>query len=400
MSVDARILILGANPLCRNPRVLKTAETLGRNGYDVTAVTANIREDFASLDRRITAEAPFRTIGVEAPGPFARFRDRFRIRLGRECKRRFQWETPWALGPASRLWRIARTVPADLVIVHNELPFWVGSRLASRPGSRVAADFEDWYSKNLDAPARAVRPVRLLEKWERSLVDHAAFCVAPSRAMADAIHSAFGGTPPMVITNSFPLRPVPAASKNVGPPRLVWFSQTIGPGRGLEEFLFAWSKSTRRSRLLLIGEPKATFRENLLGLVAEDRRGEIEFRPFVAPWDLHDLLAEQDIGLALEKGGTPNSDLTISNKILQYLNAGLAVIASHTSGQDEVARIARGAVMQFGNEEELRSVLDGWAGDRDALRAARCAARTAAENRYCWEKEEPKLLQAIERTLG
>ena len=49
------------------------------------------------------------------------------------------------------------------------------------------------------------------------------------------------------------------------------------------------------------------------------------------------FISQFQIGLAIEENINDNKTLTISNKILQYLQAGLFVLASDTKGQTEVA---------------------------------------------------------------
>ena len=76
------------------------------------------------------------------------------------------------------------------------------------------------------------------------------------------------------------------------------------------------------------------------------------------------MIATYDVGLALEPNTPLNKDLTISNKILQYLNAGLAVFATPTQGQREVLshEASAGCIFHFEKESSdlslLRSILE------------------------------------------
>jgi hypothetical protein len=120
--------------------------------------------------------------------------------------------------------------------------------------------------------------------------------------MADGLAAAYGGPAPIVLRNSFPLQPRsrldrPAASAM---PRFIWFSQTIGPGRGLELFLAAWARTTVPSEIHLLGEERAEFRERLLRRVPAEKRSRIHFIALVTPEELPGKLAEFDLGLALE----------------------------------------------------------------------------------------------------
>jgi len=57
--------------------------------------------------------------------------------------------------------------------------------------------------------------------------------------------------------------------------------------------------------------------------------------------DLLSRIAEHDIGFAGEMPHCRSRDLTVTNKILQYLLAGLAVVASGTAGQRRGNEILR-----------------------------------------------------------
>jgi glycosyltransferase involved in cell wall biosynthesis len=113
------------------------------------------------------------------------------------------------------------------------------------------------------------------------------------------------------------------------------------------------------------------------------------------------LIADHDIGLALEDASIVNRDLTITNKILQYLNAGLAVVATPTAGQREVlAEDADAGIILDLDQADASASLRELTADRVRLQARRNAARRLAETRYHWEREEATLLALVARSLG
>jgi glycosyltransferase involved in cell wall biosynthesis len=221
--------------------------------------------------------------------------------------------------------------------------------------------------------------------------------------MADALVGAYQCPPPLVIRNSFPLQPRSRMDQpaGTGVPRFIWFSQTIGPGRGLELFFAAWAQTTRPSEVYLLGDLRGGYREKLLGRLPPYRRGDLHFIPLVTPEQLPDKLAEFDIGLALEPRWPLNRNITITNKILQYMNAGLAIIATDTAGQKEVMAAApdSGLLLTAHETTENAQKLDQLLADPARLRAAQMAARAAAEREFCWEQETPRLLAAVARAL-
>jgi glycosyltransferase involved in cell wall biosynthesis len=312
-------------------------------------------------------------------------------------------ESPQALGPAYGLLAMARAFPADLTIVHTEIPTWAARPLIRR-GRRVAVDMEDWYSEDLLYADRLSRPLRLLGEAERFALNHAAYASVTSDSMALALAEHYRCPRPIVIRNTFPLQSRSRLDRPMGnaPPSFIWFSQTIGPGRGLELFLSAWNHTLLPSRVVLLGEVRAGYQQQLLARVAPDRRKHLVFLPPVTPDELPDQLAAFDIGLALESHWPVSRDITITNKILQYLNAGLAVVATDTAGQTEVMRTAPGSGLLVAAHEttQLAAQLDQLLGDRQALRECQRAARTAAATQFCWEIDAPRLLAAVDRALA
>jgi glycosyltransferase involved in cell wall biosynthesis len=121
----------------------------------------------------------------------------------------------------------------------------------------------------------------------------------------------------------------------------------------------------------------------------------------VPPGRLPGTIARHDIGLALEPNLPMNRNWTISNKILQYLNAGLAVVASDTAGHREVLSRSpeAGVVVELHETTRLAQTLDSLMEDRARLVRRQQAARCLAEDYYCWEREAPKLNALVRQAL-
>ncbi len=396
-----RILILSPGSPCRNPRPVKEADALGRAGYDVTLLTASESPALDAQEKTLTAGAPFRHESVDRA-----------VGSGRNFLRRLRWqlavkstaagfETLHALGHVSSLRARAFALPADLTIVHNELCHWIGCDLL-QTGRRVAADFEDWHSEDLLPAERSGRPLARMRALERQLLHTAAYTATTSAALSAALARRYACPAPFVLTNSFPLQPDPRSVPTGEPPAFFWFSQTIGPGRGLEEFCAAWKRTTNPSRLVLLGAERPGYNRHLLSLLPDSFRPRVTFLPLVTNGELPGVIARHDIGLALEQSFIVNRDLTITNKILQYLNAGLAIVATPTAGQREVLAHAPGAgrLIDLGSPAKTAALLDELTGQREDLVTAQRCARAGAESTYCWEREAPRLLDLVERTLA
>ena len=105
--------------------------------------------------------------------------------------------------------------------------------------------------------------------------------------------------------------------------KFVWFSQQIDKGRGLELILPVLDQFRDQIELHLIGNPKKQFEEEFL-----EERKFIFLHNTMPQSELHIILSEYDVGLALEPGKDLNNKLAISNKIFAYAQAGLHVLAT------------------------------------------------------------------------
>ena len=94
----ARILLVIPGPLCRNPRVLKEATSLGRAGFNVTVLSVAQLERFEVFEREIMRTAPFRKRSLDLTSATRASRARaWASRLGGWAARRavrFGFESP------------------------------------------------------------------------------------------------------------------------------------------------------------------------------------------------------------------------------------------------------------------------------------------------------------------
>jgi glycosyltransferase involved in cell wall biosynthesis len=401
----ARILIVTDGHLCRNPRPFKEATTLAAAGYEVTVLGIKNHHASVAIDDLLCRSASFKIeqldlLDSSPTGRRRRLLAKFHTWIARKLQRGFSFESIHSLGPARLLLQRTRAISAELTIFHNSLPHWVGLQL-HWAGRRFAADIEDWNSEDLLPDARLHRPLRLLRQIEHDLLAQAVFTTSTSVAMANQLFARYGGRRPSVLTNSPLLQPVRNSFNTLDVPGFVWFSQTVGPGRGLEQFLAAWQLTSRPSRIAIVGQPVPGFLDHLAQAVPENRRSALSFLPPVAPTILPSVLSGYDIGLALEPSEPANKNLTISNKILQYLNASLAVVASDTAGQSEVLahNPAAGIIVNLQNTAGCAQALDRLLADRAVLTLRKQAARQLAEDHYCWELESPRLHALVSAAL-
>lgn len=410
----ARIIIVSGIQLSTNPRVVKEADTLAVAGNDVDVVGVALEPQLVERDRQLSRGKPW-THTVLFDASSAAWSDRLkllaariRLRFWREVHARFGISNPRQLGIAGpEILRYCLEHPADLYIIHNPQPLWVGVEL-SRRGRVVGVDVEDWYSENLLPEDRRGYPIDALRRWEKIMLREAVYSTTTSHRLSEALASSYDCTPPAVVYNTFSWSDRAAMDGNVldrvNPDllSLCWFSQVVGRGRGLETLMDALARVEIPLEIHLRGHCRADYREQLLARAPEAWKERIHFHPQVPHAELISRIAEHDVGLAAEIPYCRNIQLTVSNKLHLYLLAGLAVVASDTDGQREVAAVADGAVTTFeaGSASALAGVLNSILADRDKLRIARERALFAAEHFFCWERSAPVLLDRVAGALG
>lgn len=412
LSAKGFAIVTGAS-LTWNPRAAKEATTLARAGFDVVVYGSSADQSSFENDQTLARRHGFafksvvpvsRTGTVEHHKPWW---PRLRGRLGRDAYRFLGLNNHWQLGNCGpELLREAGSTRSDYYIVHLEQAMWVGESLM-RTGRHVGVDMEDWYSEDLLLEARKHRPIRLLHELEGELLRRGAHTTCPSQAMSEALAREYGCPPPTVIYNAFPwsdrkgLDGMLKDRRNRRVPSVHWYSQTLGAGRGLEDLLAALPQVTHEAEIHLRGNPAVGFVKWLSCRVPENWSDRVYVHPLVPNDELLSRISEHDIGFAGEMKYCRSRDLTVTNKILHYLLAGLAVVASDTSGQQEVAQRAPDAVFLYpsGDAAALAMQLNALLESRDRLQRAKAAALRAAEDTFCWERQNDRLLDTIARAI-
>lgn len=304
----------------------------------------------------------------------------------------------------------ATELDADFYIAHNLQALPAALRAAWATGAIIGFDAEDFHRGQF-YPDEHPQERHLTEILEERLIPACDYRTAASTGIAKAYVDLLDIPPPAVVLNAFPLseragRTPPDELVNETPEgdviSLYWYSQTIGPNRGLKMALNAFASLPDTVHLSLRGTWSPSFREPFMRMAHDlGVTHRLHILPPTPPEQLVERAAQHDIGLALEQPTKKNWDLCVSNKILVYLLAGISVVATDTIGQKSIADEAPDAVFSFPYNDEAsltrtaRSLVD----DRDILRNAKAASRKAGETRFNWNIEKQTLLQAVCQVL-
>jgi hypothetical protein len=215
----------------------------------------------------------------------------------------------------------------NYIIAHNPGAFYPALKFAEKIGAKLGLDIEDYHPGESTSKVENKKMLLLMQQ----MLPKAEYCsfAAPLIKAETEKYIAKNGKPWVTILNGFPesefISPVEHNNDKL---KLVWFSQNITHGRGLEKLIPIVNELAENVELHLIGNLTANNRDTLI----PNKNGIVIHSP-VSQLQLHKMLAEFDVGLAFEPGKDENNRLAISNKIISYAQSGLFILATLTQGQ-------------------------------------------------------------------
>ncbi len=409
MTARRRYTLITTGNVSTTPRLVKAADALTAAGHAVRVVAIAAAPVHDRADAAVMASRQWMLVRVAVRHGTVRGALRRGWHGGRQWMARLAWRLglrPDAIADraVSRylepLTAAARAAPADVVIGHTLGALPAAARAAATLGAALAFDSEDLHSEELPPTPEHARTRALVAAVEARYLPRCRYVTASADGIADALAARYDMPRPAVILNTFSLADRPCAGpprrqRRVAAPSLYWYSQLIGAGRGLEDALAALALVDRRVMLHLRGRMDPGYREPLGARIdALGVRDRVHFHDLVSPPELVRAAAEHDIGLALEQPSAMNRELCVTNKLCTYLLAGLAIVATDTRGQRGILADAPGAGVLYrpGDAAALARALSSLIESPAALHRAKAAARAAAERRYAWEYDAPRLV--------
>ena len=293
----------------------------------------------------------------------------------------------------------AKSERADLYIAHNVGALPAAVIGANKFGAKAAFDAEDYHRgefKYLEDKASLH-----LVAIEDIYLPKCTYVTAASPLIASAYQGLYPTSVFTVILNVFSkcyLQEIRHHSNEYL--TMFWFSQTVGPNRGLETVVKALNllDKSYKVELYLMGNIVHGFDQLLLSL--SDTKC-IHFLPPVIPDEVFSVASRFDIGLSLERPDFKNRDVCLTNKIFTYILAGNCIIYSDTKAQVEFLEKYpdTGFMFEAGNEQQLSAIIKNLFDDRNELIAAKEASLRLADKELNWENESVKFINLINQTL-
>jgi Glycosyl transferases group 1 len=284
----------------------------------------------------------------------------------------------------------------DLVIGHTLGTLYPASIIAKRAACPYAFDMEDYHpGEHIDGNKED--EIRRRKQIMKRLLPGAAYVSASSPIIGQLTKELCGIEEQRIfpILNFFYatefLSPVVQNNQKI---KLIWFSQFIGPGRGLDIILSEWEKLKEHFELTLIGISENGF-EGIF-------RNDIKILPHLPQPELHILLSKYDIGLALEISNRDlNKDSAISNKMLAYYQAGLFILATDTAAQKDFIEQHADSGRLF-SQNDAASFLRAMGNIRENIELIRSGSLKRFQDaaKHSWEIESIKLKETWDQVLN
>jgi glycosyltransferase involved in cell wall biosynthesis len=413
--MPATLCFVTPGHIASNPRLVKEASAASEAGYDVHIVFCQYLERLISDDEALVDKhsgwsvTRVRYTTGSIATTYTRVLSGVRQRIARWL---FDYGIrAWyrnAHGRVHReLYQASRQIRADLYIAHNLAALPAAAKAAENRKARLGFDAEDYHRGELPSRPEYEEERRLIAHVEEEYIPRCDYVTAASDGIAEAYAEVLDIERPQTILNVFPWsqREVDVPPETLrsevpdGRRSMYWFSQTIGPDRGLEDALHALPHLPHDVILSLRGKwspgYEETFRGRAKNLGVADR---IHHLDLVPPNELIPRTAEHDLGLALEHPSvSTNRAICLTNKLFTYLVAGLPFVATDTPGQrpiiDDLPEVTES--YQPGQVKEFAAAASKVIG----AEGVREQALHAARERYCWEVEKIAFLEVVSQTV-
>jgi len=377
-----------------NPRCVKEIKLALEMGCKVSVLKFTFSNWSAEVEKKLTASFPsvtFYNLSAERkpfiPWFVSTFLEKFSTLISIFVPLPAKW-TGYAVG--KRSWLIAHflrklVITPDLIIGHNPATFWPVANFAKVRSVPFAIDVEDYHPGEYKKKRQCNNTLILM----KSILPRGVYVSFASPLILEVVNKQIQGlNKSVLINNCFENHEFsPPVTKKYKKLRVVWFSQHIDFGRGLEKILPVLAKVEQHIELTLIGNLRAKFQAFLV------------FYPFVTivsplpQKELHATLKNFDIGLAIEERNVDlNREICLTNKIWSYFQAGLFILASYTKAQQQFISEhgEHGVLIDLGNEESILKSINQILNNREIIHS-KMLERFNHSTAYSWEKEKQKL---------
>jgi glycosyltransferase involved in cell wall biosynthesis len=404
--VAKSILLISSGQPSLNPRLVKEADALSDAGYEVTVLYAYWNTWGTNHDKELLPVKKWKAIcagGNPQEKRLTWLLSRLIRKTARFLLKRTNCYSCFAELTIARssyfLTVEARKHQADLYIGHNlgALPAVVKTaRLHKKPCGFDAEDFHRQEVTN-DIHSYEFKISKYIEDKYLTQVDY----ITASSPLIAENYSLLYQRDITSILNVFSKTTLNVADNKNESLKLFWFSQTIGPNRGLELIVEAMELAGTRIELHLLGAADDAYKQNLFSLSTsiENFNSQIFFHEPIKASEIFQFAAQFDIGLAAETAVCLNREISLTNKLFTYIQSGLAIAASDTVAQSAFMHQYPQTGKVYRNANELALILTEYHKNRELLFQTKKASFQIGQTQLNWENERCAFMGVIDNIL-
>ena len=186
----------------------------------------------------------------------------------------------------------------------------------------------------------------------------------------------------------------PTPARNGKPPYQLYFGR-LSPEKGLEVVLRAHKRADTGLELVLAGDNRDGYREQLTALVAQERIPGVKFAGLLNAQQLHETIADAEfvVAPALCFDNAPMS-------VLEAFACAKPVLGARIGGIPEQIDDSVGALFEPGNVADLAAKMRWMAGHPEELERKGAAARHRLDERYSRQGHCAELVSRFESAIA
>lgn len=291
----------------------------------------------------------------------------------------------------------------DYILINlvDNLPFAIW--LAEKNGAKIIYDSQEYFVGQYQKYSKEL--LDWVKRAERDYLKKVDLVLTTTNVMKERLISDYQLTIPVIRVRNTPSKKMidnldNKLPKNVDEPiKLIWHGMGIylNNTRGVHILIEALAKCKENVHLYLQGLLNND-QEAILNNYLQQYNlfGRVHVKSPANPFEIVNSLVNYDIGLIGEIPEEDNQILTSSNKLFDYINAGLAVIASNLPGLNETVITNNiGINYEAGNSYDLACQIDKLASSMELLNAYKLRSKKIASTELYWEKDYDTVWETI-----
>ena len=391
------VLFISPSEFCHNPRILKASDAFYNEGYGVVVWEIIQGSAEPSLNQKVKGNRPYIFHSFDI------------------SKRNAKSYIEWLLASLTQklalmLWRFFHSESFlfkytrlkgllgfkchdkyDFIYINvvDALPFAI--YLSRKTGTKVIFDSQEYFKGQYENDDYHTR--QWVEFAERENLYKSYIVIGTTNALINQLKKEYPAHQRWVRVRNLPFNPVEISteikSKNLHRLELVWHGYAIHYGsRGVNIILEAVCQCDFDIHISLMGKISTNERKIISDFMqSKGHLNRLKFIPPAHPEHIVEALINYDIGIIGELPLNENQKLTSSNKLFEYLHAGLAVVTSDMPGILETINDEKcGLVYSAGNVEDLYNKLLKLHTDRSLFNFFRENSRNFAMDNN-WQKD-------------